>query len=85
MEDQKAENLLNLAFSVPEETRERTKELNIGYDRADRTWEIIVKYHGDLASALREKFPAVSGRYLLNDFAILRIPERDVPGVIALR
>ena len=75
MEDQKAENLLNLALSVPEETRERTKELNIGYDRADRTWEIIVKYHGDLASALREKFPAVSGRYLLNDFAILRIPE----------
>lgn len=85
MEDQKAENLLNLALSVPEETRERTKELNIGYDRADRTWEIIVKYHGDLASVLREKFPTVSGTYLLNDFAILRIPERDVPGVIALR
>ena len=82
MEDQKAENLLNLALSVPEETRERTKELNIGYDRADRTWEIIVKYHGDLASVLREKFPTVSGTYLLNDFAILRIPERDVPGVI---
>lgn len=74
MEDQKAENLLNLALSVPEETRERTKELNIGYDRADRTWKIIVKYHGDLASVLREKFPTVSGTYLLNDFAILRDP-----------
>ena len=44
-----------------------------------------MKYHGDLASVLREKFPTVSGTYLLNDFAILRIPERDVPGVIALR
>ena len=42
MEDQKAENLLNLALSVPEETRERTEELNVGYDRVERTWEIIV-------------------------------------------
>ena len=48
MEDQKAENLLNLALSVPEEMRERTEELNVGYDRVERTWEIIVKYHGNL-------------------------------------
>ena len=84
MEDQKAENLLNLALSVPEETRERTDELNVGYDRAGRTWEIIVKYHGDLGNALKTRFPDVSGTYLLNWFAILRVPEREVAGVIAL-
>lgn len=84
MEDQKAENLLNLALSVPEEIRERTEELNVGYDRVERTWEIIVKYHGDLESTLNAQFPDVSGIYLLNSFAILRVPERDVPGVIAL-
>ena len=84
MEDQKAENLLNLALSVPEETRERTEELNVGYNRAERTWEIIVKYHGDLESALNAQFPDASGTYLLNGFAVLRVPERDVPGVIAL-
>lgn len=84
MEDQKAENLLNLALSVPEETRERTEELNVGYDRVERTWEIIVKYHGNLESTLNEQFPGVSGTYLLSSFAILRVPERDVPGVIAL-
>ena len=38
MEDQKAENLLNLALSVPEEMRGRTEELNVGYDRVERTW-----------------------------------------------
>ena len=43
MEDQKAENLLNLALSVPEEMRERTEELNVGFNRKERTWEIIVK------------------------------------------
>ena len=84
MEDQKAENLLNLALSVPEETRGRTEELNVGYDRVERTWEIIVKYHGNLESTLNEQFPGVSGTYLLSSFAILRVPERDVPGVIAL-
>lgn len=84
MEDQKAENLLNLALSVPEEMRERTEELNVGFNHKERTWEIIVKYHGDLGSALNAKFPDASGTYLFNDFAILRVPERDVPGVIAL-
>lgn len=84
MEDQKAENLLNLALSVPEEMRERTEELKVGYDRAGRTWEIIVKYHGDLENALKAGFPDALGTYLLNSFAILRVPEKDVPGVIAL-
>ena len=84
MEDQKAENLLNLALSVPEETRERTEELNVGYDKAEGSWEIIVKYHGDLENALRRSFPDVSGTYLFNNFAILQVPERDVPGVIAV-
>lgn len=68
MEDQKAENLLNLALSVPEEMRERTEELNVGFNRKERTWEIIVKYHGDLGSALNAKFPDASGTYLFNDF-----------------
>jgi len=84
MEDQKAENLLNLALSVPEETRERTEELNVGYDREERTWEIIVKYHGDLENALHAQFADVSRTYLLNGFAILRVPEREVQRVIAL-
>lgn len=33
MNDQKAENLLNLALSVPEEERRQTGELDVGYDR----------------------------------------------------
>ena len=33
MKDQKAENLLNLALSVPEEERKQTGELDVGYDR----------------------------------------------------
>ena len=57
MKDQKAENLLNLALSVPEEERKQTGELDVGYDRETRTWELIVKYSGDLAGIVREQFP----------------------------
>ena len=57
MKDQKAENLLNLALSVPEEERKQTGELDVGYDRETRTWELIVKYSGDLAGIVREEFP----------------------------
>ena len=33
MDNQKRENLLNLALSVPEEERKQTGELDVGYDR----------------------------------------------------
>lgn len=36
MKDQKAENLLNLALSVPEEERKQTGELDVGYEPGDQ-------------------------------------------------
>ena len=52
MTDQKADNLLNLALDTPEEEREQTEELNVGYIKSTRSWELIVKYNGDLAAVL---------------------------------
>ncbi|MDE7044942.1 MAG: hypothetical protein K2O97_08000, partial [Acetatifactor sp.] len=46
--NQKLENLLQLALQTSEEVRERTEDLNVGFDIASRTWELIVKYHGSL-------------------------------------
>lgn len=84
MTDQKAENLLNLALSTPEAEREQTDELNVGYDPAERTWEIIVKFHGDLRGALEQQFPAVRMRELSGGFGILVVPESQVNAVIGL-
>ncbi len=50
--DQKAEDLLNLALDTPYEMRERSKQLDVGYDRESRTWELIVKYSGNLKEQL---------------------------------
>ena len=41
--DQKRENLLNLSLSVSEEERMRSESLETGFDREERTWELIVK------------------------------------------
>ena len=85
MKDQKAENLLNLALSVPEEERRQTGELDVGYDRETRTWELIVKYSGDLAGAVREQFPEAELKELSGGFGILTVPEEEVPRILELK
>ena len=46
MPDQKLDNLLNLAMDATEEEREKSRNLNVGYEKQTRKWEIIVKYSG---------------------------------------
>ena len=43
MNDQKLENLLNLALDATSEELERSERLSEGYDRADNTWDLIIK------------------------------------------
>ena len=49
MESQKIENLLNLAKSATAREREQSLDLDVGYDQMERTWDLIVKYSGDLS------------------------------------
>ena len=44
MDSQKAENLLNLALDSTEEEREKSLDLQVGYEPEERTWELIIKY-----------------------------------------
>lgn len=74
MADQKIENLLNISLTVTPEEREKSPDLEVGYDEEERTWEIIVKYVGDIA-VLREKYPEVSVTELLGQYAILIAPQ----------
>lgn len=48
MEDQKLENLLNLALGATDEEREKSLNLDVGYHPIDREWELIIKYSGNL-------------------------------------
>ena len=80
MENEKIENLLNLAMGVTEEEREKSMILDVGFLNREKKWEVIVKHTGDL-SGIREKFPQVGILELLNSYAIMIIPEDQVEAV----
>lgn len=72
MDGQKLDNMLNLALDATEEEREKSLELDVGYNPIDREWDLIVKYSGDL-NAVRELGAQVVE--LKNEFAIVTIKE----------
>ena len=78
---QKIENLLNLALDATAEERERSGELEVGYEPEGREWELIVKYSGDVEQ-MRET--AVSVTELLNEYAIVVIKEEQIEAFAAL-
>ena len=75
MDSQKNENILNLALDTSPENRERSLELNVGFDERDKTWEVIVKYHGSLQELT--DFGIVVEE-LIAGYAILTVPESEM-------
>lgn len=80
MADQKLENLLNISLQATKEEREKSEELGIGYDPERNTWELIVRYTGSL-DGLRTRYPQIRIRELLNQYAVLIVPETLVDAV----
>ncbi len=83
MNDPKLENLLNLALDATEREREKSLDLNVGYLPEERSWELIVRYAGDL-DEVRELYPDVSIRELLRGFAIMIVPESQIDALTDL-
>lgn len=50
---QKAENLLNLALDATSEEREKSLELEVGYQPLDQEWDLIIKYSGNLEAVVK--------------------------------
>ena len=80
MNDQKLENLLNLALDATPEELERSERLSEGYDRADNTWDLIIKYNGDLTELEREGAVFTP---LVNEYAIVTIRQELIPWLAA--
>ena len=81
MENQKRENLLNLALDATEEERLKSVNLNVGYDPEEKTWELIVRYNGSLES-LRDEGIRVDE--LAAGYAVLVVPESRIEQVSAM-
>ena len=82
--NQKRENILNLALATDEQNRARTGDLNVGFHEQTRSWELIVKYHGDLAGAAAEISQEIGVELLIAGYAILMVPENLVEAVTNL-
>ncbi len=74
MDNQKAENLLNLAMDATPEEREKSPALSVGFNREEKRWELIVKYNGDL-NVILEALPEIQADPLSGGYAIMSVPE----------
>ncbi len=81
MDDQKIENLLNLALDATARELEKSQTLGAGYEEETRTWEVIVRYSGDLLSAARENWQIVM---LSGGYAIITLPQEEIDALAAL-
>lgn len=76
MDSQKLENALNLAINTPEEERERSLDLNFGFNTETKEWELIVKYNTGLAAVAEQVgFTYVE---LLAQYAVIRIEQSKI-------
>ena len=72
MDNQKLENLLNLALAATIQERERSASLSTGYDGETRRWELIVRHSLPLPD-LSEL--GIEEEELIGQYGILRVPE----------
>lgn len=70
--NEKQDNQLNMALDLTPEQLNKSQELSIGFDEATNSWDLIVKYQGNL-----DKVRQLGGTVheLSNGYAVLNVPE----------
>ncbi|MDO4321642.1 MAG: S8 family peptidase [Lachnospiraceae bacterium] len=81
MDDQKIENLLNLALDASLQEREKSSALETGYDEESDTWEVIVRFTGDIKDLIHDTWQVAE---LSGGYAIVTLPQRDMERLAAL-
>ena len=91
MDNQKIENQLNLAIDATLEERNKSMDLNVGFDSETARWQVIVKFYGmenELRAVFENAFPnqfsSIKIQDLIGKYAILEVPENLVEQVAAL-
>ncbi|MGN1205450.1 MAG: S8 family peptidase [Eubacterium sp.] len=79
MTNQKLETALELALSVPSSVRAKSPSLETGYSPETQSWELIIRYSGELT--LPEDVTLVS---LFGGYGILYLPESRIDEISAL-
>lgn len=72
--NQKIEPSLRAAMQATTEELEKSGDLATGFSETENLWEVIILYSGT-ADALQQTFPNYRITFLLNNYAILLLPE----------
>ena len=80
-QSEKLENSLQLALDTPQAEREASVSLNTGFNKADKTWELIVKYNNSPNFLSYVNSRQIQTDLLLSGYAILTIPESEIPAL----
>ena len=75
-QDEKLENQLNLALDLSEEQREKSEDLDAGYDKETNQWEVIFRYTGTLDTIKRSDTTVIEP--LSMGYAIAYIKENEL-------
>ena len=70
--NEKQDNQLNLALELTPEQLNKSRELSVGFNHSDNSWDLIVRYQGSLDGA---RALGVTVSELSNGYAILRVPD----------
>ncbi len=81
MPNQKLENVLNLALATPENERQKSNILNVGFEENLKRWELIVKYNGNITQLASD---IITVEELINGYAIVTLPEAYINSFSAL-
>ncbi len=79
MNNEKIDTILNLSLETDAETRNKSQVLGRGVDEAAGTWEVIVKYHGNL-DEIAMVVEAVD--ILINGYAIMTVTGPQLEQVV---
>ena len=74
MSNGKVDEQLELALQVPEDVLEKDSNLSAGYNSDNKTWELIVRYNGDISRIGNEL--GIIVETLSYGYAIIIIPEQ---------
>lgn len=79
MEHEKLDTTLNLSVETEKAVRQKSEVLSSGVNEEAGTWEVIVKYHGDI-SAISELAEAVD--VLVNNYAIMTVTKEQLAEIV---
>ena len=76
----KLDNQLTYSLATPQDLREKTDNLNVGFNDREEVWELIIKYTGDIFEGIRQAglLDRVKVNPLIGDYGVVTIAKEDI-------